>query len=73
MRTVIKKDRVHLIESDQPATAEAKRTAAPNHRAERAARLVEIDGEVRAIEFRCSCGEVSLIELEYGPSPEANQ
>ena len=36
----------------------------------KAARVVQIDGEARAIEITCSCGETTLVELEYGePSP----
>lgn len=30
-----------------------------------AVRLLRIDGEVRAIELRCHCGELHTIELEY--------
>lgn len=38
--------------------------------AAKAARVVRIDGEARAIEITCSCGETTLVELEYGePSP----
>ena len=31
--------------------------------------LLEDAGIVRAIRIRCSCGEVTVIELEYAPAP----
>lgn len=72
MRSVIKKDRVHLIEGPPKvgASPQGQHTAA--HSGERTARLVRVDGAVRAIEFRCSCGELSVLELEYGPESEMN-
>jgi hypothetical protein len=35
-------------------------------------RLVVLDGAVRALELTCSCGEVTLVELEFPSTPEAN-
>ena len=34
-------------------------------RTRKSARLVEIDGEARAIEVACPCGETILIELRF--------
>lgn len=42
----------------------ATRQSAPAAHAKRA-RLVEVDGVVRAIECTCSCGETTLLEIEY--------
>ncbi len=30
--------------------------------------LLEDQGVVRAIQLRCSCGEITVLELEYGTS-----
>jgi len=39
-------------------------------RARKSARLVEVDGQVRAIEVSCSCGETILVELSIeSPAP----
>lgn len=32
---------------------------------EKAVRLLREDGRVRAIEFTCSCGEITVVELQY--------
>jgi len=32
---------------------------------EKAVRLLKEGGRVRAIEFTCSCGEVTVVELQY--------
>jgi len=72
MRSVIKKDRVHLIEGPPTTGATSEGKHAATHRGERTARLVRVDGTVHAIEFRCSCGELSVLELEYGPESEMN-
>lgn len=36
-------------------------------------RLVEHEGEVRAIELACSCGERTLIELVIDPEPARSE
>lgn len=52
-----------------PATPGAKAAPAPAvAKHAKRARLVEVDGVVRAIECVCSCGETTLIELEYPPA-----
>ncbi len=32
--------------------------------------LLSDDGIVRAIQVRCSCGETTVLELEYAPVPK---
>lgn len=59
MTIIIKNDRVQLV---------AEAGAAVQH--EKALRVVEEDGVARAFELTCSCGDVTVIELEYS-SPEA--
>jgi hypothetical protein len=36
---------------------------------EKAVRLLEDEGAVVAIELSCSCGEVTVVELEYAETP----
>ena len=72
MQSIIKHDRVQL-ESDasaprgalpQPSGAPAQRAAA---RCKKTVELLREKDVVHAIEVRCSCGETTVIELEYGP------
>ena len=71
--SIIKHDRVRVGEPcaarPQAAKPGAPATARPAKRVE----LVRHDGEVRAIEVTCACGEVTLVEVEYEPAraPEA--
>jgi len=46
---------VHLIQDGDPA---------PVH-GQKAVRLLEEGGRVRVIEFTCSCGELTTVELSY--------
>lgn len=41
------------------------RSAATARRCEKSARPITIEGAIRAIEVTCSCGETTVIELEY--------
>lgn len=41
------------------------RPAAAARRCEKSARPITIEGAIRAIEVTCSCGETTVIELEY--------
>lgn len=58
MNPIIKKDRV-VPAGTEPTASKRRRAHA------RVARLLSVEGDVRAIEFQCSCGEISVIELEY--------
>jgi hypothetical protein len=39
-------------------------------RCQKSARFVRADERVHAIEITCSCGEVTVVELDYPQSPE---
>jgi len=41
------------------------RSSAGARRCEKSARAITIEGAIRAIEVTCSCGETTLIELEF--------
>jgi hypothetical protein len=58
--SIIKRTRVHV-----GPVAAAGAAGAPCARAEKRVRLLEHEGVVRAIELTCSCGEVSVVELDY--------
>jgi hypothetical protein len=58
MNPIIKKSRVHLA-TDAPVPVRRRGHA-------KVVNLLRVDGEVRGIEFQCSCGEVTVLELEYG-------
>jgi len=65
---IIKREQVRLEESD------ARRRRAPGPRAPSSSdaprvRLVDLDERTQAFEFTCSCGEVSLIEVQYEDKP----
>jgi hypothetical protein len=63
---IIKRERVLL------AGAEPKSLVRPAHAAahgRKSVRFVEHEGRPRAIEFSCSCGETSLVELVFEEQP----
>lgn len=63
MQRVIKSERVHV---DEPTRkTHTKTTSSASHTRAQGVRLVKVDGRVAAIEFTCSCGEVSMLELCY--------
>ncbi len=66
---VIKRERVRLLERIEPLEGAAKCSADVG--IEKAVRLIEMDGQVHAIELTCTCGEVSVVRLEY-PSGGTN-
>jgi hypothetical protein len=59
MGNLIKGERVRLLAETKP---EAEDRPAP---CVKSVRLLKLDGEVRALELTCSCGERSVIELAY--------
>ena len=73
--TIIKADRVRLgqlagtavVSAQREATCTGPRTGKKN------LQLLEENGRVRAIEFTCSCGEKTVIELEYPLGAEEAQ
>ncbi len=58
MTSIIKGEHVRVEEAPEGGSR-ARACAA------KSAEPVRIDGRVQAIRFTCSCGEVSLIELDY--------
>lgn len=64
---LIKRDRVQLATGD----VEGPRAARPGggrsgpHAGPKSARLVRLEGRVVGIEFTCSCGQASLIEIDF--------
>ena len=62
MRQIIKKEQVRVDEAGTPARP-SRSAAGPQGPA---VELVRVDGRVQALEVRCACGEVTVIELAYG-------
>jgi len=78
MHSIIKKQFVELDGVAAPAAASVVPTSTPTtppgalprpcagaRRCEKSARPITIEGAIRAIEVTCSCGETTLIELEF--------
>ena len=67
MSSIIKKNSVRMADeaSPHPAPGAAPRPGAHAKRVE----LLRVGGQVRALEVTCSCGEVTVVELETPPSP----
>ncbi len=57
MSSVIKSGRVRLEAAPLRPRGEVS--------CEKSARVVHVEGVARAIEVRCSCGELTLVELAY--------
>lgn len=79
MSTIIKARRVefrsvpsepHLVADAVAHNGSEAGVSAPDTLHEKAARLLQLDGEVVGVEFTCSCGETSVLEFRYDP-PEA--
>lgn len=70
--SIIKRERVRFggpeaAQAREPAARNASRTTCrPSRRAE----LVTLAGVVHAIEVTCSCGEVTLVEVELAGAPK---
>ncbi|MCZ6597400.1 MAG: hypothetical protein O7B99_07175 [Planctomycetota bacterium] len=71
MRSVIKRDNVHV--SDEPAHGASRPISGPAEECEpgKTVRLMRAEGYVRAIELTCSCGETTVLELDY-QVPQSN-
>jgi methylphosphotriester-DNA--protein-cysteine methyltransferase len=66
---IIKRERVRF---GAPALTEAGPRAAPRCKPQgRKAELVTVAGAVRAIEVTCSCGEMTLVEIELAGAAHA--
>ena len=59
MGNLIKGERVRFLAETKPQTEDQPAPCA------KSVRLLKLDGEVRALELTCSCGERSVIELDY--------
>lgn len=61
MSPIYKRDRVQF-DAERPRESHAHATSSAPVKA---ARLIEIGGVVRAIEVTCTCGERTVVELEF--------
>lgn len=62
-RVILKSQHVQSQDS-----AETRRAAAIARGAQPEVRVLEVDGVVRGLEVRCSCGELVTVELQVPPS-----
>ena len=65
MNGIVKKHQV-LIEGTPLAAAQPGARPAP--RCKKSVRLLRVENAVRALEVTCSCGETTVVEIQY---PEA--
>ncbi len=74
MQTIIKHDRVRVAdaESDVPSALPSRSApmggAKSQARCKKSVQLLREKDVIHAVEVRCSCGEVTVIEFEYGQS-----
>jgi hypothetical protein len=67
VQTIVKKQFVRI--DGEPAGALPRQDRKPSkERCAKTVRLLQQDGVARALEVTCSCGETTLIELEYPTS-----
>ena len=64
MASIIKN---HLVRLDVTASGSAPARTRPSCRPAKEVRLLRVDGVVRAIELSCSCGETTVLQLEFEP------
>ena len=72
VRTIVKRDQVRLAAPGAtPAGDPEPRPAMPARgRCARSVQLVRVGDDVPALEVRCACGEVTVVELEYEEDPK---
>jgi len=70
-RNIIKRAQVQLAEVELQRPANLAE-ATPHRVTKKRAVLLESDGRPLAIEVTCSCGEVTLVELELGAASGEN-
>ena len=70
MRSVIKREKIQVEERDaaRPRSRPQGEPQTP-HAASARVRLIQLDASTQAIELTCSCGEVSLIEVQCEKKP----
>lgn len=66
---IIKRERVVLAGTEPKSLVRA----AGANACKKSVRLVDHDGRPRAIEFSCSCGEATLVELVFEEQPSAGK
>ena len=67
--SIIKHDRVRIDDNraDVPSALPVRANSRNGARCKKSVQLLSEKNVVHAIEMRCSCGEVTVVELEYGP------
>ena len=66
MKSIIKNELVRL---EQVPRRRAKPPQASGD-CKASVQLLHIDGQVRALEVRCGCGDVTVVELDYDSVPD---
>ena len=72
MHSIVKKQFVRL-DTSAPARAAAPETGrGPRQRpsCEKSVRVLNLEGQVHALEITCSCGETTVVQLEYPESKD---
>lgn len=64
--SIIKHDRVRIDAGAPVAAFEPAPEPCAGRSVPKGVRLLERDGRVHAIELTCACGDVSVVELDYG-------
>ena len=72
-QSIIKHEHVRIeVPADEPASALPDRNGSIQEkrsttRAQKSVQVLREKNMVHAIEVRCSCGEITVVELEYDP------
>lgn len=66
MQSIVKKQ---FVQVDALADRPGQRQSASGSRCKKSVRLLRLGAVVQALELTCSCGEVTVVELEY-PAPK---
>jgi hypothetical protein len=69
MASIIKSDHVRVQDRTTPGAAGPAASGGQRH--EKTVELLRIEGRVQAIELVCTCGEKTLIELDYEQADKA--
>lgn len=67
MQAIVKKQ---FVQVDAQEHAAAARGSSAPRACKKSVRLLRIEGVVQALEVTCSCGELTVVELDYQASKE---
>ena len=68
MHSIVKKQ---FVQVDAQPVGASGRNGAPAARCKKSVRVLRVESRVHALEVTCTCGEATVVELEYPTKEES--